>query len=210
MKTLLFTAILIFSAAKAQKKDFTKQQILKHPTVIEFAKSQNSTPNEVYNFLKCAKNESHLKYFKSLPLFTSKLPIITPKHLKDHNDELWEGILSECRDNTIRKKTTTTDNHKSTNDISEQKAQIIFTNSDITKNKKITTIQHIKTTDFPKIIKKAKCIKNHYKINFKEMPIFQTKADSLFFYPTHERYFYFPPNKVANGSVDDDLGKECF
>lgn len=103
MKTILLTAILIFSAAKAQKKDFTKQQILKHPTVIEFAKSQNSTPNEVYNFLKCAKNESHLKYFRSLPLFTSKLPIITPKHLTDHNDELWEGILTDCRDRTLQK-----------------------------------------------------------------------------------------------------------
>lgn len=105
MKTFFTTIILIFSTlAAAQKKDLTKQQILKHPAVLEFAKSKNTTPNEVFNFLKCAKKESKLKSFRSLPLFTSKLPIITPKNLKDHNFELWEDILYSCQDKEIESK----------------------------------------------------------------------------------------------------------
>lgn len=101
MKTLLFTAILIFSAAKGQKKDFTKQQILKHPTVIQFAETKKLTRNEVYDMLKCQKKLADLKYFRSLPIFTGKLPIITNDKTTEHNKELWDGISSECLERTI-------------------------------------------------------------------------------------------------------------
>lgn len=171
MKTFFTTIILIFSTlAAAQKKDLTKQQILKHPAVLEFAKSKNTTPNEVFNFLKCAKKESKLKSFRSLPLFTSKLPIITPKNLEDHNFELWEDILYSCQDKEIESKKLNNDEKIIYDQITKSYYHSIFPN-----------------LNYSFIAITYNCINKNYKYDIFNEKEFLNKNDFFKKYPDYDK-----------------------
>lgn len=105
MKNIITLSLLTIScicfAQKKTKKDFTEKELLTNKRVLDFSTEMQTSPIKTINFLKCIKNESKINRFKNLPFFTGKLPLIVDKKIKHHNDELWETIHEECKQNEI-------------------------------------------------------------------------------------------------------------
>ena len=102
MKTIfILSAFLCSGITFGQLKDYTDKQLLKNDRVLEFARNEQTKPKNIVSFLKCLTKETNISEFKKLPFFTGDYPLIVDERIKEHNSELWETIILECRSKEI-------------------------------------------------------------------------------------------------------------